>query len=251
MNSQYLTKEEEAQIIKICQDPNRPQQEKTDAFEKLFFLNKGIITNEIDKNIKRYNLRHETFEDLMQDCCVEMFRAIENFDLKHDIKFMTYASHSIRRVVMRYKENYTRAYALPKNFFSEIVSIQNGTPSKAVSEARKRDMLDVFAKTDISIDKEIFTDSGEKFGNTIPQQQTKVIDEVLVHELLQKLSKREREILMNFYGFSKEKNFAETARIFGLSRERIRQLHNLACTKLKRMLEEKGIFSSEEIIDFV
>jgi len=253
----YLTKKQESEIIKICQDDNSSEQEKTDAFEKLFFLNKGIITNELDKNLRRYNLPNEVFEDLMQDCCVEMLRLLKSFKLEKNVRFMTYASHSIRRVVVRYKENYARAYSLPKNFFSEVMSIKLRKPSKSASlrnitESRKRDMLDIYNAKEISMEQPIHRFAiSDTVKDIIPQEKTKVIDTELLNELLHKLPKREKEIIVRFYGITRESNFSKTAKVFGLSRERIRQLHNRACDKLKQMLEKRGIASCEDMFDFV
>jgi|GEM_PF-6492031 len=256
----HLTKKQESEIIKIYQDVNSSEQEKTDAFEKLFFLNKGIITNELDKNMRRYNLPHEVFEDLIQDCCVEMLRLLKSFKLEKNVRFMTYASHSIRRVVVRYKENYARAYSLPKNFFSEVMSIKLRNPSKSASlrnitESRKRDMLDIYNAKEISMEQPIHTTrigyTTDTVKDIIPQEKTKVIDTELLNELLHKLPKREKEIIVRFYGIAKESNFSKTAKVFGLSRERIRQLHNHACNKLKQMLEKRGIASCEDMFDFV
>ena len=245
-----LSKEEEIEVIKKLQDPNSSDQEKKDCFETLMLSNKGLISSEINKCIAKYRLQKSCFDDLMQDFFLVAFNAALNFDVSKNVRFMSYAQHFIRRVVVEYNENFSRPHSLPTNFFSEVSSLfkNNGASSK-ITKNRAQDMLRSYNANYISINMPIGEDSQSEFGDFIPEQPKYKIDKKLIETVLSPLSNREKQIVMNFYGINDQKNFAETARELNMSRERIRQLHNQALNKIKNILSQKNIFSVQDCIE--
>jgi RNA polymerase sigma factor (sigma-70 family) len=235
----------EIELISQFQNPLSSDSQKSNCLQSLLDLNKGIIHNEITAQMKRYRLSYEHFEDILQDVFFALTKIVLKFDTTRGFRLMSFARHSIRRAVIDFAENNSRPFSLPKNFFREVAYLQNGDKKLSnISSGRAQDMVNIFHADFISLDQDRFKNSSENLYNSIPAQEIKVFNFDMVNFFVSKLNERERFIVTHTN--ESERGFAETARVLNLSRERVRQLHRKACSKLKLFMSEKKIYSSDD-----
>lgn len=208
-------------------------------------------------------------EDLDQVGFMGLLRAIEKFDLEKNTSFSTYALYWIKQYITREISNKKNSIRIPIYMVEEIlkykkiketldVDITMEKQKEALKEGLKvsdkklkeiEEAIEIFGTKVTSLDIEVGEDEKVSLSELISADDSLdiVYDFVekkslvsIIRKSLEKLPERYREILELRYGLysGEEKTLEEIGKIFGLSRERIRQIEKRALSKLR---EDKDI----------
>lgn len=207
---------------------------------------------------RSYMGRGMEFLDLVQEGNLGLIRAIEKFDYAKGFKFSTYATWWIRQAISRGLADQSRTIRLPVHLVDDLNKVQTQRrvlysrwhEEPALSEISKltgftERQIDQFLKWDRQpASMEFVTDDvGTRLEEVLWDQfeidasEFAAMDESrrLVRGALDKLAAREAQILALRFGLVDgiEKTLDEIGQVFGLTRERIRQLQNQSLKSLK------------------
>lgn len=246
-----LTKEEEVKLAyKILEG---------DKSARKTFIEKNLkFVVYIANNYKQSNL---PFLDLIQEGNLGLMKAVDRFDVSKGYRFSTYASFWIKQSIINYLAEQGKAIKLTPNKFTEIIKIQKLKYDLCIKLNREPTLNDIAEEMKISLEEAcLLSNLGEEivsintlikdeeqeseFHNFIldPSFDVENLSEMIllrkeVNDLLKNcgLSKREIMILKLRYGFysDDEKKFVDIAKIFGVSSERVRQIHKNAINKIR------------------
>ncbi len=226
-----------------------------EARDHLIKANIRLVVN-IAKKYRRYS---SSFLDLIQAGNVGLIRAVDKFDYKRGNRYSTYASWWIRRSVLRHLNQKERTIRLPNYLSSRIRKIHrvrkdlmtklSRTPTneeignKVDMSANEVGRLLSYSQRSISLDQPIGNDSDSDLQSYIenknaPNPFVQVRQNLMsedVMDALNDLTDREARILILRYGLngSRKHTLKELGEIFGITRERIRQLQKGALRKLR------------------
>lgn len=204
--------------------------------------------------LKRYNNRTDNMDDLFQVGCIGLIKAIENFDLSHEVKFSTYAvpmilgevkrylrdNNSVRIArsikdmafkILKYKEYYTNKYG-------KEPSMEQMTKDLNLSEYEVFNALNALKDT-ISMFEPIYNDGGdviyledqlESNDGSIYDTETKLA----LREGLKKIRDKEKYILTQRYMVGKTQ--MELASEIGISQAQISRLEKSGLENLRKMI---------------
>lgn len=207
---------------------------------------------------KRYIGQGVLFLDLVQEGAIGLIRAAEKFDYSKSFKFSTYATWWIKQTIIRAISNNSRAIRIPihmtdkirkyKKFVLDLTFELNREPSEkevaermGLSVKRIQSIKRAIIKEPISLETPVTEDLNiqdyiEDKSYKTPDEQAQVSDLFSsIPHLLEHLDERERRILQHRFGLdnTKPKTLEELGKILGFSKERIRQLEDLAINKLR------------------
>lgn len=235
------------------------QEGNAQAQQSLCQNNAGLVAKEVQSFYKRWN--HDLEEDdLMQAGMIGLLKAAEKFEISLGYKFSTYATWWIRQTIMR--EIYDKGFTVrvPVHVFDTINKLLN-TSRRLLLEFNREPTLEELAermmisveeteflkhlarlRSKISLDMPINDDGDTTFGDVVADEHYDLEQEVmkicLLEELnaqLKTLKPREAEIIRLRYGINDgyARTLEEIGHIFGLTRERIRQIEVKALRKLR------------------
>ncbi len=209
---------------------------------------------------KKYAPKGSLLADLIQEGNIGLLKAVEKFDYRRGFKFSTYATWWIRQNITKYLAENTRTIRIPVHIIEAIYKISKIVSTKFYQEYGRDPTLEELSKeTGLSIERlsyifkvmkqpiSLEATIGEEEDTTlkdfIEDQSTLKPDEatfnqalsIKIKELLKTLSPREEKIIRLRFGIGEKEahTLEEVGNKFGVTKERIRQIENMALRKLK------------------
>ena len=223
-----------------------------DAFAKDDLINGNLKL--VLSILKKYNNRTDNMYDLFQVGCVGLIKAIDNFDLSHEVKFSTYAVPMILGEVKRYlrdnnsvriarsiKDTAYRALKVKEELTNSLgrepsvdaIASKLGLPVYEVSSA-----LDSMRDT-ISMFEPIYNDGGDTIylADQLADKKNDYYDKdikIALNDAIKKLKEKEKYILVERYIIGKTQ--MELSSELGISQAQISRLEKSGLSNLKKMI---------------
>ncbi|NJP37705.1 RNA polymerase sigma factor RpoD [Alkalicoccus luteus] len=216
---------------------------------------------------KRYVGRGMLFLDLIQEGNMGLIKAVEKFDYDKGFKFSTYATWWIRQAITRAIADQARTIRIPVHMvetINKLIRVQRQllqdlgrepTPEEVSKEMdltpdKVREILKI-AQEPVSLETPIGEEDDSHLGDFIEDQEALAPSDAAAYELLKEqledvldtLTDREENVLRLRFGLDdgRTRTLEEVGKVFGVTRERIRQIEAKALRKLRHPSRSKRL----------
>lgn len=256
-----LSVDEEMNLAKKICDPD--ENVRKEARKKMAESNLRLVVS----IAKRYMGRGMQLLDLIQEGNLGLLRAVEKFDYQKGFKFSTYATWWIRQAITRSIADQARTIRIPVHMvetINRLIKVQRklvqelGREPKPIEVAKVmgipvakvREIMS-FALEPVSMETPIGDEDDSHLGDFLQDSNAKIpvnfAMDVLLHdqlmEVIKSLTEREQKVILLRFGLEdgKPRTLEEVGKVFGITRERIRQIEAKALRKLRNPSKVKRL----------
>ncbi|MDU5596503.1 MAG: RNA polymerase sigma factor RpoD [Lachnospiraceae bacterium] len=256
-----LSVDEEMNLAKKICDPD--ENVRKEARKQMAESNLRLVVS----IAKRYMGRGMQLLDLIQEGNLGLLRAVEKFDYQKGFKFSTYATWWIRQAITRSIADQARTIRIPVHMvetINRLIKVQRklvqelGREPKPIEVAKVmgipvakvREIMS-FALEPVSMETPIGDEDDSHLGDFLQDSNAKIpvnfAMDVLLHdqlmEVIKSLTEREQKVILLRFGLEdgKPRTLEEVGKVFGITRERIRQIEAKALRKLRNPSKVKRL----------
>ena len=216
---------------------------------------------------KRYRNRGMAFLDLIQEVNLGLMRAVEKFDYRRGFKFSTYATWWIRQAITRAVADQARTIRIPVHMVETINKIVRTQHQLSLELGREPTVEEVSVRTQfavervrelqrisqdtISLEQPISEEEDFSLSDLIEDHTaevpvdaaTRMLLNEAVKRALSELTEREQEVVRLRFGLDdgRIRTLEEVGQIFGVTRERIRQIEMKTLAKLRQPMVSRPL----------
>jgi RNA polymerase primary sigma factor len=230
-----------------------------DALERVTRLESEMFSANVRLAIsvaRKYSWSKLPGMDLIQEAYIGLLKAIEKFDYERGIKFSTYATWWLKQSVLRAIADKERTIRVPVHMLEKVNKLASAARDKGVETAREMPASQLAALTGLSeaeVRKALSVVEEPTLWEGSPEALAVVMSladgeesppafaerlemESILLECVDQLSEREAAVIKHRFGLmdGREKTLEQVGQIFGVVRERIRQIEAKALEKLRK-----------------